>query len=480
MLSKRELLRSIALAAITATTAKSGPVLAQTSADRPGFFAAKDIAEAGFIYGLPIVMNYGVMYEYVVDRNSGQFKAPFNHIKNEPNVFTYKDTAIVTPNSDTPYSFVWMDLRAEPIVLSVPAVDPQRYYSVMLCDGNTYNYGYIGTRATGSEPGDYMVVGPEWKGVMPPGIKKVFRSSTQFSVAGYRTQLFNPDDLDKVKQVQAGYKVQTLSSYLKQPPPAAAPPIDFPKIDKELVKTNFFEYLDFALQFAPAEANEKEIRAQLARIGIGADKTFHFKDLSVKDKLEMALGMKEGERKVDEAVAKVGKEINGWRVSSLPGDSAHYNGDWLKRAVAAKAGIYGNDAAEATYPLTRVDSDGQTLDGSKHNYTLTFPPGQQPPVHAFWSLTMYDGKTQLLIENPINRYLINAPMLPAMKTNADGSLTLYIQNKSPGADKESNWLPAPNGPIYLVMRLYWPKTTPPSILPPGEGTWQPPGVQRIS
>ena len=115
--------------------------------------------------------------------------------------------------------------------------------------------------------------------------------------------------------------------------------------------------------------------------------------------------MKEGERKVDEAVANVGKEINGWRVSSLPGDSAHYNGDWLKRAVAAKAGIYGNDAAEATYPLTRVDSDGQTLDGSKHNYTLTFPPGQPPPVHAFWSLTMYDGKTQLLIENPINRYL---------------------------------------------------------------------------
>ena len=155
--------------------------------------------------------------------------------------------------------------------------------------------------------------------------------------------------------------------------------------------------------------------------------------------------------------------------AQLPGDSAHYNGDWLKRAVAAKAGIYGNDAVEATYPLTRVDSDGQTLDGSKHNYTLTFPPGQLPPVNAFWSLTMYDGKTQLLIENPINRYLINSPMLPAMKTNADGSLTLYIQNKSPGADKEANWLPAPNGPIYLVMRLYWPKTTPPSILPAGEG-----------
>jgi hypothetical protein len=131
------------------------------------------------------------------------------------------------------------------------------------------------------------------------------------------------------------------------------------------------------------------------------------------------------------------------------------------------------------YPITRNNSNGQTLDGSKHNYTLTFPKGQQPPVNAFWSLTVYDGKTQLLIENPINRYLVNSPMLPAMKTNADGSLTLYIQNKSPGADKEANWLPAPNGPIYLVMRLYWPKTEAPSILPPGEGTWKPPGIQLV-
>jgi len=304
----------------------------------------------------------------------------------------------------------------------------------------------------------------------------VFRSSTQFSVAGYRTQLFNSDDLDGVKKVQAGYKVQTLSADLKGPATMGAAAIDFPKIDKELVKTNFFEYLDFALQFAPAQENEKEIRAKLASIGVGPGKTFNFKDLSLEDKLEVGLGMKEGQRKVEEAVANVGKAVNGWRISSLPGDSAHYNGDWLKRAVAAQAGIYGNDAPEAMYPLTRADGDGKTLDGSKNSYTLTFPPGQQPPVNAFWSLTMYDGKTQLLIENPINRYLVNSPMIPAMKTNPDGSLTLYIQNKSPGADKEANWLPAPNGPIYLVMRLYWPKTEAPSVLPPGNGTWQPPAT----
>ena len=480
MFTKRDLLRSTAMTALAVVTTKYTLAFAQNNADWPTLLEAKDIAEEGFIYGLPIVMNYAIMYEYAVDRTSGQFKAPFNQLKNEPNVYTYKDTAIVTPNSDTPYSFAWLDLRAEPMVLSVPAIDPKRYYSVMLCDGNTYNYGYIGTRATGSEAGDHMVVGPDWKGDTPAGIKQVFRSSTQFSLAGYRTQLFGPDDLDNVKKVQAGYKVQPLSAYLKQPAPPAAPTIDFPKIDKELVKTNFFDYLDFALQFAPAQDNEKEIRAKLARIGVGPGKTLNFKDLPLEHRLEFGLGMKEGQRKVDEAVANAGKAINGWRVSGLPGDSAHYNGDWLKRAVAAQAGIYGNDPEEATYPFTRVDGDGQTLDGSKHKYTLTFPAGQLPPVNSFWSVTMYDGKSQLLVKNPINRYLINSPMLPGMKKNEDGSLTLYIQKDSPGADKEANWLPAPDDTIYLVMRLYWPKTEAPSILPAGEGTWQPPGVNKLS
>src|SRR6266850_1917268 len=191
--------------------------------DKPGIAEAKAIAEEGFIYGLPIVMNYAVMYEYAVDKNSGQFKAPFNEIHNEARVFTYKDTAIVTPNSDTPYSIIWLDLRAEPMVLSVPAVEKSRYYSVMLCDGNTFNYGYIGSRATGSDAGDYLVVGPDWKGDAPAGIKKVFRSSTQFSAAAYRTQLFNAKDMPSVVKIQAGYKVQPLSQYLKQPAPPAPP-----------------------------------------------------------------------------------------------------------------------------------------------------------------------------------------------------------------------------------------------------------------
>jgi len=442
----------------------------------PSLAETKAIAEEGFIYGLPIVMNYAVMYEYAVDRDSGQFKAPFNQLKNEPNVFTYKDTAIPTPNSDTPYSFAWLDLRAEPMVLSVPAVDRKRYYSVMLCDGNTYNFGYIGTRSTGSEAGDYMVVGPSWSGDTPPGIKKVMRSSTQFAVAGYRTQLFSSADLPNVKKVQDGYKVQPLSAYLGQPAPPQPAAVDFPKIDKELVKTNFFEYLDFALQFAPAEPKEQAIRARLATIGIGAGKTFNFKDLSPEHKAAVLLGMKEGDKKIDDYLSEGMKVVNGWKIGSLPGDSAHYGTDWLKRAAAAKAGIYGNDAVEAVYPLTRVTADGETIDASQHDYVLTFAKGALPPVNSFWSLTMYDGKSQLLIENPINRYLINSPMLPGMHKNPDGSLTLYIQKDSPGKAKEANWLPAPNGPVYLVMRLYWPKEVPPSILPAGEGTWKPPGI----
>ena len=197
-------------------------------------------------------------------------------------------------------------------------------------------------------------------------------------------------------------------------------------------------------------------------------------------KAAILLAMKEGEDKVSKWLADGIKKVNNWNIGSFFGDEQFYKGDWLMRAAAAKGGIYGNDAVEAAYPLTRVDENGETLDGSKHNYTLTFPADGFPPVNAFWSVTMYDGKTQFLIENPINRYLINSPMLPDMKKNEDGSVTLYIQKDSPGADKESNWLPAPDGPIYLAMRLYWPKTEAPSILPAGEGTWKPPGIVKAN
>ncbi|WP_339749442.1 DUF1254 domain-containing protein [uncultured Rubinisphaera sp.] len=479
------LLSAVTCVAFVGCDKKDDPISSAKQTDEkegisaPSIEETKAIAEEGFIYGLPIVMNYAVMNEYAVNKDSGQFKAPFNHILNEPRVFTYKDTAVITPNSDTPYSLAWLDLRAEPIVLSVPAVEKERYFSVMLCDGNTYNYGYMGSRATGNEPGDYLVVGPDWKGEKPEGIKEVFTSTTPFTLAAYRTQLFNPADMPNVIKVQDGYKVQTLSSFLKQPAPPAAPKIDFYPATTAGIKENFFQYLDAALEFIPPSEESKEIRAKLASIGVGPDKTFDFKELSLEHKAAILLAMKEGDEKVSKWLSDGTKKVNGWNIGSFFGDKEFYNGDWLMRAAAAKGGIYGNDAVEAAYPLTRVDENGETLDGSKHNYTLTFPADGFPPVNAFWSVTMYDGKTQYLIENPINRYLINSPMLPEMKKNEDGSLTIYIQKDSPGADKESNWLPAPDDLIYIAMRLYWPKTEAPSILPAGEGSWKPPGIVKV-
>ncbi len=452
-----------------------------TDKTKPSVAAVRGIAEEGYIYGLPIVMNYAVMYDFCVNRDSGQYKAPFNVLTNEARVFTYKDTAIVTPNSDTPYSFVWMDLRAEPIVLTVPAVDKDRYYSVQLCDGNTFNYGYIGTRATEGKAGNFLVVGPDWKGETPDGIREVFHSSTQFSAAFYRTQLFNAADMPNVVTIQAGYKAQPLSKFLNQPAPPAAPAIDFPKIDKNLMRENFFEYLDFALQFAPAGLEEKKS----ARIWPGSASALPEKHSTGQDLSPGAQGgggrsaMKDGDQKIDRQINEGEKKINGWTVGAYFGDRAFFGANWLKRAAAAKAGIYGNDAAEAVYPITKTLGNGDPLDCRKHDYTLTFPAGELPPVNAFWSVTMNDCKTQLLIRNSIDRYLINSPMLPDMKKNKAGSLTIYIQRDSPGKEHESNWLPAADGPIYLVMRLYWPEVRRPSILPPGDGSWKPPAVVKV-
>ena len=277
MLNKRDFLRSAAMTTI-AIASTGGPLNAQTNPSWPRLIEAKDIAEEGFIYGLPLVMNYAVMQEFAVDKNSGQFKAPFNQINNQHRVATPEDTAVITPNSDTPYSTIWLDLRAEPMVISVPMIEKDRYYSVQFIDGNTYNFGYIGTRATGTEAGDYLVVGPDWKRGAPSGIKKVVQSTTPFTLALIRTQLFNPGDISNVEKIQAGYKVQPLSAFLKQPAPPAAPKIDFVPATTAGIKDNFFQYLDAALQYIPETSRDKAIRAKLAKIGIGPGKTFEFKE----------------------------------------------------------------------------------------------------------------------------------------------------------------------------------------------------------
>ena len=437
----------------------------------------QQIAEEAFIYGFPMVMNYAVFYEYFVDKSSPEYKAPINQLYNTARVYTPKDTAVVTPNSDTPYSFVAMDLRAEPFVVCNPEIEKSRYFSVQLVDLYTFNFGYMGSRTTGNGAACHMIVGPGWKGEKPEGIGKVFRSETDFSFAIIRTQLFNPADLEKVKKIQAGYRGQTLSQFQNKAAPPAAPEIEWPKIDKQLADSDPFAYLNFVLHFAPPTGPAKvevPLRARFARIGVEAGKRFAVDTLTPDLKAELEMGMKSGVERIKQKVAGLGNDENGWRVATHGfGDRQMYGGDWTLRAAAAMAGIYGNSAVEALYPLLATDSDGKKPDCSTNRYTLTLPAGQLPPANAFWSVTMYDGKTQLLIENPINRYLINSPMLPDLSKNPDGSVTIYIQKDSPGTDKESNWLPAPDGPIYLAMRLYWPRET------ALKGSWKPPAVQRI-
>jgi hypothetical protein len=442
--------------------------------EKPAKGQVKDIAEEALIYGFPMLRNYGVVYQTFIDKTSSQYKCPFNQLYNTARVLTPKDTAVVTPNSDTPYSFFCADLRAEPVVFTIPAIEKGRYYSVQLVDFYTFNYGYVGSRTTGNGGGTYMIAGPSWRGEKPKGIDKVFPCETEFTLAIFRTQLFYPADLANVKKVQAGYQFQTLAGFLQKPAPPAAAAIQWPKIDKTLAASAPFAYLNFLLQFCPAVGAaevEKPLRARFAHIGIAAGKPFPRDELTANQKAELGMGARSGLEKIKKAREGFGKEVNGWRVATAGiGDRSVYQGDWTLRAAVAMAGIYANDPEEALYPFLSTDSEGNKPDCSKKRYTLTFPKGQLPPVHAFWSVTMYDATTQLLVENPIHRYLINSPMLPDLKKNEDGSLTIYIQKDSPGKGRESNWLPAPDGPIYVALRLYWPKEEALS------GKWQPPAV----
>jgi hypothetical protein len=467
-------MRMAVVMALAFTVLGATPSLAQESKGETA-----PITEEAFIYGFPMVMNYAVFYEYFIDKSAPGYKAPLNTLYNSANVYTPADTTIVTPNSDTPYSFVGMDLRAEPFVICNPEIEKSRYFSVQLVDFYTFNFGYMGSRTTGNGANCGMIAGPSWKGETPEGIAKVFQSETDFVFAGFRTQLFNPADIENVRKIQAGYRAMPLSKFLNKPAPPAAPEIAWPKIDKKLAASDPFTYLNFVLQFCPAMGAaevEAPLRARFTKIGVEAGKPFSADKLTAEQKAELETAMKSGIEEIKQQAESLGADVNGWHVGLKGfGDRQAYAGNWLLRAAAAMAGIYGNSPAEAVYPLLGTDSDGNKPDTSTNRYTLTFPDGGLPPVNAFWSVTMYDGKTQLLIENPINRYLINSPMLPDLKKNPDGSITLYMQKDSPGADKESNWLPAPGGPAYVVMRLYWPREGSPSIY---NGTWKPPAVQR--
>jgi hypothetical protein len=389
---------------------------------------ARAIAKEAYIYGFPLVDSYRVQYSYFVDKGGKEYKATWNQIYNNARVYTPDDKAIQTPNTDTPYSYVGADLRAEPLVLGVPAVEKGRYYSLQVIDIYTFNFAYVGSRATGNDAGNFLLAGPGWKGEKPDGIKAVFPCETEFAFVLYRTQLFKPDDIDNVKKVQSGYKVQTLSAFLGKPTPAAAPKVEFLKPltpAQQRTSQEFFNVLNFVLRFCPTHPSEKELQARFAKLGIGAGGDFDAAKLSPEIKKAVEEGMAGAWKVFAEhktTMVDTGKETS----ADSFGTREFLKNDYLKRMSAAVLGIYGNSKEEAIYPAYFVDSEGEKLDASKNRYTLHFPPGQLPPVHAFWSLTMYELPSSLLSTNPLNRYLINSPMLPDLKRDADGGLTLYV------------------------------------------------------
>lgn len=461
-----EVLR-IALAALLIATLPPAAVNAQA----PTPAEARAIAKDAYVFGVPIVSMYMTMYVFSVDRSSPEYKGPFNTVLNIARVFTPDDKAFVTPNSDTPYSFMGLDLRAEPVVITIPAMEAKRYFVFQMMDLYTFNFDYLGTRTTGNDGGNYLIAGPGWKGGTPPGVTKAVRAETQFVNVVGRTQLFGPADLNKVKKIQADYKVQTLSAFLGTPAPAAAPAIDWINpVPPAQQKTSleFFNVLSFMLQFMPAHPSEVALRRRFETIGIVPGRKFDAAALSPELRQALQDGMTDGQKAIDERRSALGGKID-----SLFGTRDFLKNDYVARAVGTQAGIGANSREEAMYPLYETDSAGRPLNGSKGRYVLRFAAGQLPPVDAFWSLTMYDLPQQLLVANPINRYLINSPMLPGLKRDTDGGFTIYIQSESPGADKEPNWLPAPKGPFMLAMRYYLPKA---ELL---DGNWKSPDVQKI-
>jgi hypothetical protein len=427
---------------------------------------AQAIAAEAYVYGFPLVDLYRICWGYFADTGGPAYKTPIDTLFNTSNVYTPADTTIQTPNSDTPYSFAFFDLRAEPWVITLPSIEAGRYYSVQLVDLYTYNCDYLGTRTTGNGGGNFLIAGPGWNGDVPAGITKVVKADTGLLLALYRTQLFDSADLQNVKDIQSKYKIAPLSTFAGTAVPPAAAPISWiaplAAID-ERTSIGFFNILAWVLNYCPPYPDEVKLRDRFKRIGVVPGATFDPTMLAPAIRAALLAGMSAGQKKID-AARKASSSSTGFF-----GSRQELADNYLNRALGAQAGILGNTAAEALYYLIAEDANKKPLVGT-NAYTITFASGQLPPANAFWSLTMYDLPAQNLVANALNRYLINSPMLPDLKRGADGSLTLYLSKVSPGKDQESNWLPAPSGPFMCVLRDYYPKQ---SAL---DGSWKVPSV----
>lgn len=425
--------------------------------ERPGLTTEelRALACEAAIYGTPMVEMYRTLHAQSVDLDGPNFRAHINQFGHTAQVFTPRDTAFVTPNADTPYSFLWMDLRAEPLVLTLPVVQSDRYVSVQLIDLFTHNVDYLGTRTSGNGGGRYLITGPGWTGGRPPGVDRIVRFETQLGYAIVRTQLLDADDLARVRAVQAGFGVEPLSSFLGLEAPQPCSAIDWPPPPGASDALEFFRILDFLLQFAPTHPSETECRRRFAELGLG---TGQWPDLNLMPEHEVS-ALQQGIADAGQAYKRFARlELARSLVPSARvfGNRESLGNNYVARYAGAMLGIFGNSAEEAIYLGYYADADGQELDAAAHDYSLRFAPDQFPPAGAFWSLTLYDGQTKLLVANPLDRYLVNSRMLNELARDEDGGITLLIGQSRPEGTSSANWLPAPAGPFNCVLRLYLP------------------------
>jgi hypothetical protein len=419
----------------------------------------QDIATLAYIWGYPLVSVVRLVdYSSSPNVPAAPGRGPINTFSSFPSFPTSNFTDIVSINVDTLYSFGLLNLKKEPVVLQVPPISG-RYYTLQFIDAYSNNFLYIGSRLNDTTGGTYLITGPNWKGDVPPSMKEI-KSPTNTVDIGGRIFVNGTADVHNVNAIQAKLMLTPLSAFGRNttsPQPVTSETNASKQVpigpQPSLIPTTgikIFDEISKDMADNPPPVADSEVLAKFATIGIGPGLIpSDTKNDTIRAALEN--GIAEGEKIIDAQVQNLGMKVNGWLVNL---DAGNYGTNYLLRAAVAKFGLGANSPEEAVYPSTFTNNQGQKLTGT-NNYLIHFDKGQTPPVNAFWSITLYNNKSYLA-ENPINRYSISQHT-EGLKYNPDGSLDIYIQHASPGADKESNWLPSPSGEFNLVLREYNPQ-----------------------
>jgi hypothetical protein len=406
-----------------------------------------------FIYGFPYIYMAQVRHGWVTQPRNPEFipYSAVNHFWNASNVLTaeYQDGG--SPNNDTMYSIAWVDVSDEPVILSHPDIPDDRYFTFEHSAVHSDNFAYVGRRVTGNKAGNYAIIGPGWEGQLPDGVTALPQSPTPWVLVLGRTLVDGPDDAPNVQKLQEEYRLTSLSLWGTESEVPEHRDVLVP-FDQEKDPLAPWKTLNAMLAENPPPAKHEQLMKQFATIGVGPGLDVEEQDEVTKENLMRAAAVGKQLLNANFTSGWSTITLNGWRYPSPHEGRA--GDDFLLRAVwQSLAGIVANDPEEAVYLLALADGDGEPLTGA-NGYEVRFAPGQEPPVDAFWSLTMYSTNYNL-VPNPIDRYSLG-DRTKGLKRDSDGGLTFYVQHESPGEDEESNWLPAPDGPFFVILRMYQP------------------------